>query len=589
MGFINRIASSLGFERKNNPAFAQYMNYGGLPQPVMMQANPNAFMKEGYRRNDTVHKCVSYAARNAAGIRLALYTDKTRKREITTHALLDKLGAPNKDMSGNDYVESVCAYTLLIGNSYQYALRLAKNGPPDELWSLNPGKIDIVPGPNRILRYDFKIKEPPTPFEPSLIGHTKFWNPDDDLYGLSPIEVAGIFVDMNLAYRKWNLALTQNMAQPPGAWTTPALLGKKERDTLEANINQKYNGFKNAGKAPVLDGGLKFESYMVPPAQMAFLEGQEYNSSQIANIYNLAPQVIGDTSASTYDNFEQAVYGSYTECIFPLMDKVCGTWNRWLVPMYPDLKASGAYLGYDKQSVETIQKIMQAQEDAKAERWTKVWLAGGCKLNEYRDKIGLPAAKVGGDSYRIKDILIAEVDLEKYAEQCLTAPAAQTPPVPEGTPVPAPIKPKPGGKSIDDITQYSIQIKQGNNEPAFPKDTEAQNHHSALHSPQQYSTQATQKNLDQNGVYQPDDLQARLALYEAQGVIATTWTGGTCDVCMSNNGKTVPLGQPFPSGHILPKAHPNCECESIPIYEQKRIIPFHPRDDQYRALLRRRA
>lgn len=566
MGIINRALALFGYEQKSNPAYMQYagLAYAGLPQPVQMQANPKAFMKEGYRRNDSVHKCVSYIARNAAGIRLVLYTDSTKKREITSHPLLDLLAKPNKDMSGNDFVESVCAYTLLIGNSYQWALQLAKNAPPEELWVLRPDMVDIVPSKRGIVRYDYRIPDPPTPFDPATVGHTKFWNPDDDLYGLSPIEVAGIFVDMNLAYRKWNLALTQNMAQPPGAWTTPALLGKKERDVLEQNVNQKYNGFKNAGKAPVLDGGLKYESYAVPPAQMNFLEGQGYNSVGIANIYFLAPQIVGDTGASTYDNMEQAVYGSYTEAIFPLMDKVTGTWNRWLVPMYPDLK--NAVVGYDKQSVETIQSVMQAQESAKADRWTKIWLAGGCTLKEYRDKIGLPAPKTGGDSYRFKDILIAEADLEKYAEQGLIAPAEQTLPVPEGTP--------PLGTTVEGSLAKP---------PALPVPTPKP----AVVSPK------PKKSLDSSGIYQPDDLEPRLAAYEAQGVTATTWNGGTCAVCVPNNGVTVPLGQPFPSGHILPKAHPNCMCEVTPLYgaksepinfQQKRTLR-----DEYREFQRRHA
>jgi hypothetical protein len=309
---------------------------------------------------------------------------------------------------------------------------------------------------------------------------------------------------------------------------------------------------------------------------MAFLEGQGYNSAQTANIYNLAPQVIGDTSASTYDNYEQAVYGSYTECIFPLMDKVSGTWNRWLVPMYPDLK--NAVLGYDKQSVETIQKVMQAQESAKADRWTKIWLAGGCKLDEYRDKIGLPAAKVGGDSYRIKDILIAEADLEKYAEQCLTAPAEPPMPVPEGAP--------PGTTVEGTVTHPSL--------PAIP-------------APKP-KLPAPKKSMDKDGVYQPDDLATQLSLLKGQGVSQVEWKtltkngNGTCDICIVNAGEVRELGQPFPSGHILPPAHPNCECSVGPVEKDverpapRKMYDFRVKRDrsdqekareQYREFMRR--
>lgn len=587
MSILDRPLAWLGYERKANPVFMQFANYGELPQPRQMQANPKAFAKEGYRRNDTVHKCISYIARNAAEIRLALYTDSTKKREIENHSLLDKLAVPNKDQSGNDLIEAVCSCILMAGNSYIWALRVAKAGPPDELWSLRPDWVDIVPSKGGIIGYDYKSQQPPVRFDPALIGHTKFWSPDDDLYGLSPIEVAAIFVDMNLAYNKWNLALTQNYAQPPGAWTTPALLGKKERDVLEHKLHKDYQGYKNAGKAPVLDGGLKFDSMAVPPAQMAWLEGRQANAATIANIYSLAPQIIGDTSASTYNNMEEAKYASYTESIFPLMDKLMGTFNRWLVPMY----GKNLYLSYDKQSVETIQKIMQAQESAKAERWTKIWLAGGCTLAKYQEELGMPSDPQG-NVYRIKDLIIAADKLEEYAEQCLTAPAA--PPMPQ----PEPLEQPPGGNN-DTRTQPgqgsppAKQPKDGAKKLNMPAPEQETARLAAL--VEAYEGQA--KSLDRNGIYQPDDLDEQLAVLRMKGVSYVQWKtltkGGGCDICVKNDGEIRKLGDPFPSGHILPVAHPNCECEVIPAeMETRKQAPIdlqqrRSRRDEYRAFTRR--
>jgi HK97 family phage portal protein len=431
MSIFNRALSL--FQRKSNPAFAQYAQYGRLPEPVTMGGNPRAYAKEGYRRNDTAHKCIDYIARNLAGIRIALYSDATRKREITSHPILDLLSHPNSDMSYQDFIESVASFTLLYGNSYMYGIRAGKSGPPDEIWSLRPDRVDIVPNGQMIVRYDYRIKEPATPLDAGDVGHTKYWSPDDDLYGLSPIEVAALMIDQTLAARKWNLSLLQNAGQPAGAWVVPTTMDKKSRDTLEDKLNKKYAGSKNAGRIPVLDGGLKFQPTGIGPADMSYLDLLTHNAAGVANIYNLAPQIVGDTSASTYDNFEQAVYGSYTEAIFPLADKViCGTLNRWLVPQYGK---SSLYLGYDKQSVETIQSVMQAQEGAKADRWTKIYTAGGCTLAQYQEKIGIEPDPQG-NVYRIKDTIIPADKLEDYAIQSMTAPAAPPKPLPEGTPPP---------------------------------------------------------------------------------------------------------------------------------------------------------
>lgn len=590
------------FSRKSNPDFAQYMQYGTIPQPVTMTGNPRQYAKEGYRRNDTAHKCIDYISRNAAGIRIALYADATKKREITSDPILDLLAKPNISMSQQDYVESCIAYQLLYGNSYQLGMRAGKAGPFDELWVLDPVRVDIVPDGKQIVRYDYRITERPAALDPMDVGHSKYWCPDDDLYGLSPIEVAAIMIDQNVAARKYNLALLQNSGQPPGAWIVPAVMDKKSRDILEDKINKKYAGYKNAGKIPVLDGGMKFEPTGIPPAQMAYLELLTHNGASIANIYNLAPQVVGDTSASTYDNYEQAVYGSYTEAIFPNMDKLMGTLNRWLVPQFGK---SSKVLGYDKQSVETIQKMMQAQEAAKADRWTKVYLAGGCLLSTYQEKIGIEPDKQG-NVYRIKDLIIPAKELEAYAEQCMTAPAVPTLPIPEGTPpptdplakppVPVTIPPKDPKKNQGDAyEEIKLMVATMVRDALASQDIKAGSTRNTRSSASRVRvTEILRGNEDIhqskvliNGVYQPDDLHNQLAKLQSQGVQYVTWKCYTpfCPICGDNKDVTVELGKPFPSGHILPPAHPNCECEVVQAAEKSILL----QRDEYSVFMRKYA
>lgn len=47
-----------------------------------------------------------------------------------------------------------------------------------------------------------------------------------------------------------------------------------------------------------------------------------------------------------------------------------------------------------------------------------------------------------------------------------------------------------------------------------------------------------------------------------QGVIGITWEAGPnpCRTCLMNHGVTVKTGMPFPSGHLYPQCHPNCDC-----------------------------
>lgn len=431
MSIFSRIASAFSpsREEKFNPEYSGTPFLYNTPQEKRMEKNFRNFAREGYQDNDTVYKCISYIARNGSAIQPILYQDETMEKTIDAHPVLDILKKPNNEQSGVAYREALLSYKLLSGNAFQYVLRANPNQAPSELWTLRPDQTKIVlQSPRGIIGYKFDpLGDKLIP--PTEIGHTKYWHPiSEDMFGMSPLEAAAIFADQSIAAKKWNLALLQNMARPAGAWTIPTVLSPNDRANLEAKLNSKFTGSRNAGKSPVLDAGLSWTSIGLQPAQMDWLNGIQYNAAAIANVYNISPQLIGDTSSTTYENMQQAKVASYTEAIFPELDDLYALWNTWLLPMYKDLK--NAYLYYDKESVEVIQEMIQAQKDAKADRANKMWMSGECTLNEAREMSGLPPTP-GGDVFRFGAILVRTDELDKYAEQSLTKPAAPPPPAAE--------------------------------------------------------------------------------------------------------------------------------------------------------------
>lgn len=436
-------------EEKVNPAFASIVMVGpqgDVPQPHMMPKNYKAYAQEGYRGNDTLFKCINYIITNGAAIPPKLYTDDTRQTEIKSHPLLDKLKRPNPEQTGVQLRKAVLGYYLVAGNSYLYAIRKAPVGPPDELWTMQPDKVEINPTKTRgIVSYSYADFEGNAdhpaaggnPIPAANMCHMKTWDPNDPLFGISPIEVGAITVDQQTANKKWNLSLTQQGGKMTGAFTTSVMLSPNDRSKLEDKINEKYAGPRNAGRIAVLDGGLTWQNMGIPPGEMEWLGSLKYNAGSLANLYNMPPQLIGDTSSTTYDNMQEAKAASYTEEIFPVLDDMYAGWTNWLVPMYADLcDASGnptAYLYYDKESVEVVQVVIQAQKDAKAKRAFQAWAAGSvssCTLNEAREMQGLPPDPQG-DVYRFGQVIVPRGELDTYAEQSLQKPAAPPVPVPE--------------------------------------------------------------------------------------------------------------------------------------------------------------
>lgn len=450
-----------------NPIFAALQGTYGANQPQRMANDYPTWSKEGYCGNDTVYKCISYLSRNAALVDWGLYTDRFQREEIESHPLLDLWYKPNPDQYLADFVEDWAGTLLLGGNGFIKSEYITQNyyfnTPPDALFVLRPDWVSLVPGDNGIVGYEFGQdvynRQPIPPFQ---IAHSKYWNPGDPLRGLSPIQVAAIFIDMQTAGNKWNLGLLQNSARPPGTWTTSQMLSKTDFDNLKNDLNMKYAGYKNAGTPPVLYGGLQWQNMSLPPAELDWLNSRTHNANDIANIYNLDPSLVGDTSASTMNNKEQAKLASYFEAVFPMvLNKLQATANRWLVPKYGDPRL---FLAYKPESIPAIQKVIQDQLAAQSDRATKIYLAGGINLDEYREACGYDGLPAGaGQVRRIGGILVRDTDLIVFAQQSLQKPAAPPSPVPENlldNPPPAPAPLQGGGGNTDDGKSRSYAAAQ---------------------------------------------------------------------------------------------------------------------------------
>lgn len=471
MNIFSRIAS---FFTKSNPEWNNLTVYSDMPQAIRMSNNFKTYAKEGYKNSDTLYKCISYLIRNGSAIPPILYTNETMTDEIKKHPILDLIKRPNPEQSGVAYREAVLGYKYLAGNSFQYAIRPNKNGPPSELWALRPDFMEILAKPKiGIVGYRHQNIDGDIPV--GNIGHLKYWNPDDDDQkgmGMSPVQAAALNIDMQIAGKKWNLGLMQNGARPPGIWKIPTLMGFNERKQLEQKLHDTYSGATRAGKSPLLDGGLDWKPTGLPPAQMEWLDSLKYNGGSIANIINMPPQLIGDTSSTTYDNMEQAKAASYTEEIFPTLDDFYALWTWWLIPMYPDLAGSGACFGYDKETVEVVQKLIQAMKDAQADRAMGMWEQGMGTLNECREQCDLPDLGPDGDVFRFGAILVKKADLGKYAEQSLAEPAA--PPAPIAEPVSEHLPPVQPGQTQPQKPQGPNDHPSNNPDDTPPDNTDKQ-------------------------------------------------------------------------------------------------------------------
>jgi phage portal protein BeeE len=130
------------------------------------------------------------------------------------------------------------------------------------------------------------------------------------------------------------------------------------------------------------------------PADMDWLSGRKMAQRDICAVYNVPPEMIGDSENKTYSTYQEARVAFYQETVLPLMDWLAAELNHWLLPRYGE---SDLVLEYDKEGIEALQEDRDALW-ARADHW---WLTP----NEKRNMVGLSDIE-GGDTLLVPSDLL---------------------------------------------------------------------------------------------------------------------------------------------------------------------------------------
>jgi len=365
-----------------------------LGSPVWTPRRYDKLADEGYQKNVIVYRAVNLISRGAASVPWRLYNGR---EEIHEHEILDLLHSPNPRQAGSAFVESVLGYLLLAGNSYIEAV-MDDYGNPAELYSHRPDRMKVIPGRSGIpVAYEYEVngqkRTMPVDGEngASTVLHLKFFHPLNDWYGLSPIETAACSIDQHNAVASHNLALLQNGGRPSGA----LMVGKsgdkmplttEQREILKQDVQDLYEGNKNAGRVMVLEGEFEWKEMGLSPKDLDFIEGRNLSAREIAQAYNVPPMLVGIPGDATYSNYKEARLHLWEDTILPLLDYFTDELNLWLVNHY----GRRLRLTYD---IDGIPALAKRREDA----WAKIQAASFLTVNEKRQAVGYEPIE-GGDT-----------------------------------------------------------------------------------------------------------------------------------------------------------------------------------------------
>ncbi len=342
--------------------------------------------KSGFSGNPVGFRSVKLIAEAAAALPLVLQ-DMSQRYEA--HPILALLKSPNPGQGRAELLEALYAQLLLSGNAYVEAVA-GETGAPLEMHVLRSDRMSVVPGPDGWpIAYEYRVGGKVHRFDASgpvsPICHIKSFHPQDDHYGLSPMQAAAMALDVHTAASRWSKSLLDNAARPSGAIVYRGTDGQSQLsgdqyERLVSEIETNHSGARNAGRPMLLEGGLDWKPLGLSPSDMEFQKTKEAAAREIALAFGVPPMLLGIAGDATYANYQEAHRAFYRLTVLPLATRVAAALAEW----------RGAQTGEDVALAPDLDQVpaLSAERDA---QWARVAAADFLSQAEKRRLLGLPA------------------------------------------------------------------------------------------------------------------------------------------------------------------------------------------------------
>ncbi len=360
------------------------------------------FAKEGYSQNVIAYRCIRMITEAAISIPFVVYKGKN---PVDTSPFIDLWEYPNPFEGQGDVLDSLYSFLLIAGNTY---LEHVAAGDMKELYVLRPDRMKVVIGPKGWpAAYEYTVNGqihryvvPQVKGAQRPILHLRNFNPLNDFYGLSSIEPAAYAIDVHTEAGAYNKALLQNQAKPSGALVMTAdkdgnaSLTDDQFSRLKGELENQYQGVRNAGRPLLLEGGLDWKQMGLSPQDLEFTQGKREAAREIALAFGVPPMLLGIPGDNTYSNYQEANVAFYRQTVLPLVGKV----TQGLTVFFKPTFGEDFRVGYDQNQVAGL-----SQE--REQTWTRLNSATFLTVNEKRDATGYDEVE-GGDEVLIQSSLI---------------------------------------------------------------------------------------------------------------------------------------------------------------------------------------
>lgn len=350
---------------------------------------------DGWERVIWVYRAIDAIARNAR--RLPMHVMKDGEREGTPVTdfskepilrLLNKRANPYETAAMFRY--RLSAQLLLSKKGVFVEIVYSAAGLPVAMHLLPPQYMSPVPHPTEFVK-EFELAAPTGPperipaFNPDGTVRV-LWlrapHPTDPLMGSTPLEAAGISVDMDFWARLYNRTFLQNDGRPGGILGVKGDPDEDDAEELRNRFTGGGAGPMNAGRVSVINAdALSWIDTAVSPRDAQYVQSLKATKEDILMSFGVPESIIGNAAGRTYDNADAEREIFWMETMVPHLDLLAGFFDYLTTGGIDD----DQFVAYNLSDVESLQRSTRRLEESDAARVKD----GLLTRDEWRERRGL--------------------------------------------------------------------------------------------------------------------------------------------------------------------------------------------------------
>ena len=362
--------------------------------------------------HEAIYAAVTRIANTVASIPVHVYKGRERQDTHPVEKLLNL--SPNPSMSAYIFKQTMEAFRNTEGMAYALIIRDGL-GEITRLDVLDPTRVrPLIERDSREIWYDITLEGKTYPIPGYMVLALKHMSANG-ISGIRPLDVLRGSLDYDAEVKEISL----NQLDGINHGVMLEVPGQALDETRKAQIVADFlDAYESSGqRVLVLEGGIKATTFNQSPVDAQLMDVERITRNRVATVYNLPPHMLGDYSDTSFSTAEQQMQEFLQLTIIPIVQQWEDELNRKLLSD-ADYKV-GYRFRFDTDS------LIRADMVAMANKYQMAIRGGWMRMNEVREREGLPPDPNGDELMCARDIIPLRIMVE-HPELLLTGSIAQS-------------------------------------------------------------------------------------------------------------------------------------------------------------------